>query len=122
MYVHVEGEFTIDKFIESLRKGRSYASAGPVVYPETMFGSEIRHVANDPLPLDFSARSVRGLARIMLIENGNAVQTQNFDGTTQLTPVSFVTHPASDGWFSLVVEDAEGFAAYTNPFWVRMAD
>jgi len=122
MYVHVEGGFTIEKFIESLLNGHSYASAGPLVYPETMFGNEVRHVANDPLPLDFSVRSVRGLARIMLIENGNTVQTQNFDGTTELTPVSFVAHPASDGWLSLVVEDAEGFAAYTNPLWVRTAD
>ncbi|MDH3988601.1 MAG: CehA/McbA family metallohydrolase, partial [Gammaproteobacteria bacterium] len=122
MYVHVGGEFTIEKFIESLRKGHSYASAGPLVYPETMFGSEIRHVANDPLPLDFSVRSVRGLSSVTLIKNGNAVQTLNFGNTTALTSVNFIAQPDTDAWFSLVVLDAEGFATYTNPIWIRTAD
>ena len=122
MYVHVEGEFTIEKFIESLRKGHSYASAGPLVYPEKMFGSEIRHVANDPLPLDFSVRSVRGLSSVTLIKNGNAVQTLNFGNTTELTSVNFIAQPDTDAWFSLVVLDAEGFATYTNPIWIRTAD
>jgi hypothetical protein len=122
MYVHVDGELTIGKFVEALRSGHSYASAGPLIFPETMFGEEISHVAGEPLELGFSLQSVRGLARVTLVQGGNPVETMSFDGDTALTPVTFTVRPAADSWFSLVVLDSAGKAAYTNPVWVNMTN
>jgi hypothetical protein len=120
MYVHVEGEFTIGKFIAGLKAGRSFASGGPLVYPDIMFGEEVDHDAAAPLELFYSVQAVSGLARVTLVGRGEPVETLEFDGATVLTPVSFTVWPDSDGWYALVVEDAIGHATYTNPVWVTV--
>jgi hypothetical protein len=118
MYAHVEGEFTVDKFVASLKAGRSFASAGPLVFPDILFGTELDHAASAPLELSYSLQAVTGLARVTLIERGEPAAVREFDGETALTPLSFTVRPVTDTWFALVVEDTAGNAAYTNPVWV----
>ena len=118
MYAHVEGEFTIDKFIASLKAGRSFASAGPLVYPDILFGTELSHDPATPLELSYDVQAVSGLARVTLIERGEPSEARQFDGATALTPVAFTVQPATATWFALIIEDTAGNAAYTNPVWV----
>ncbi|MDH4071727.1 MAG: CehA/McbA family metallohydrolase [Gammaproteobacteria bacterium] len=122
MYVYVEGELTIDKFIAALRSGHSYASAGPLVYPETIFGEELAVTAGESLELAYSVQAVSGLARVALIERGVEVGSKSFGGETVEVPVSFRVRLDDDSWFALVVEDANGKAAYTNPVWVVVTE
>jgi hypothetical protein len=122
MYVHVDGEFTVDGFIDGLKRGRSYATAGPLVYPDIMFGDDIAHTATAPLRLSYSIQAVLGLARVTLVGRGEVVETKIFDVPTDPTSVSFTVYPDADGWYALVVEDANANTAYTNPVWVTVSD
>jgi len=122
MYVHVDGEFSIDKFITALKAGHAYASAGPLVYPQTMFGSEVRVAAGEALDLDYEVQAVLGLANVTLIGDGVVAESQDFDRGTEPVPVRFTVRPGSDGWYALVVRDAAGNAAYTNPVWVSVSE
>ncbi len=120
-FVHAGGELSIDAFIDNLKKGRAYASQGPLVYPELLFGSEIAQPPGAPLVLNYSVHAVAGLASVQLVSNGVVVAEAAFDGSTTPVPVEFSPRPESDCWYSLVVTDTAGRMAYTNPVWVTMA-
>jgi len=109
------------RFVEALHQGRAYASLGPLIYAERMFGEELDHQAGTQLILNFSVQAVNGLKSVQLIEQGQVSQTQNLAGLVDLTAVSFKVTPQEDTWFSLVVEDLEGKSAYSNPLWVNTA-
>jgi hypothetical protein len=117
-YVHVDGELSIDKFIAGLKAGRSFASQGPLVYPEILFGSEVRHSAGAELVLKYTVHAVSGLRSVQLIERGSEVEVLAFDGSGNPAPVRFSVTPETDTWYSLVIEDMNGRFAYSNPLWV----
>jgi hypothetical protein len=119
-FVRVDGELSIDKFIAGLKAGHAYASQGPLVYPEILFGSEIIHSAGAELALKYTVQAVSGLRSVQLIERGNDVQLLAFDGVGHPVPVEFSVAPDTDTWFSLVIEDANGRSAYTNPVWINV--
>ena len=121
-YVHVDGELTVASFIENLKAGHSYASQGPLVYPEVLFGTEISHSAGDALALNYSVQAVSGLKSVTLIGRGIEIDETVFDGVDTVVPVEFSVSPASSGWYSLIIEDMHGKFAYTNPVWVVVAD
>ncbi|MFT5208471.1 MAG: hypothetical protein ACI9CE_000185 [Flavobacterium sp.] len=121
MYVKVEEDLTPERFVEALHQGHAYASLGPLIYPELMFGEELNHPRGTQLTLNFSVQAINGLESIKLIEQGQISQTQNLAGVLDLTAVSFKVTPLKNTWFSLVVEDLKGKRAYSNPLWVNTA-
>lgn len=122
MYVKVEGELTVERFIAALKRGNAYATTGPLVYPEQMFGEEVLHVRGTPLSLDYSIQAIHGLVSVKLIEQGQQIQSLGFDSTEDLSRVGFVVTPQADTWYSLVVEDANGKYLLSNPVWVKIRD
>ena len=120
-YVHVDGDLSIEKFVAGLKAGHSFASQGPLVYPDILFGSEIDHAAGDRLALKYSVQAVSGLRSVRLVERGSEIEALSFDGVSQAVPVEFSVSPEADTWYSLVIEDANGKFAYTNPLWVMIA-
>lgn len=121
-FVHVDGDLSIEKFIAGLTAGHAYASQGPLVYPEILFGSEVHQSAGDKLSLAYSVQAVSGLRAVKLIERGSETETLAFAGTNVLVPVTFSVQPESNTWYSLVIEDMSGKFAYTNPVWVLVTD
>lgn len=119
-YVHVDGVLSIEKYVAGLIAGQAFASQGPLVYPELMFGSDISHAAGDELVLKFSIQAVSGLQSVKLISAGTVVAAAKFDGDSDLVSTQFSVRPEIDSWFSLVVEDMSGKFAYTNPVWVSV--
>jgi hypothetical protein len=121
-FAHIDGEASIAGFVAALKQGHSYASQGPVVYPEIVFGSELRHPAGTGLELAYSVRAVSGLRSVLLIERGREVARKTFAESRNSARVDFAPLPLSDTWYSLVVEDANGKFAYTNPVWVELVE
>lgn len=119
-YVHVEGELTIDKYIAGLKAGHAFASQGPLVFPELMFGSDVQHHVGDELVLNYLLQAVSGLKSASLISGGTVVAVAGFGGETELVASEFSVRPETNGWFSLLVEDQNGSFAYTNPIWVTV--
>jgi hypothetical protein len=121
-YVHVDGDLTIDKFVAGLRAGHSYATQGPLVYPEILFGSDISRAAGETIDLRYTVQAVSGLTSVKLIERGNVIDDQEMVGEAEPLQVDFAVIPLADTWYSLVVEDISGKIAYTNPVWVSVTN
>jgi len=117
-YVQVDGPLTISNFVAALKAGHSYASQGPIVYPETPFGSELTFTAGTSLNIVFDAIASSGLRSVKLVERGTVVDTLAVDGETTKSNLSFTVRPKQDTWYSLLIEDTTGKLAYTNPVWV----
>ncbi len=120
-YVHVSGDLSIEKYVAGLKAGHAFASQGPLVYPEIMFGSEVGHVAGEELALQYSVQAVSGLRSVKLISGGTLVAEATFAGESNLVPTEFSVRPEVDSWYSLMIEDNNGQYAYTNPVWVTVA-
>lgn len=119
-YAFIDGDATVEKYVESVLRGHSYASAGPIIYPGIVFGERVSISKGESMPLRFTLQSVRGLARVQLIERGKVIAEQTLHGDSNEIPVAFSVTPGAHSWYSLVVEDIDGFAAYSNPIWVEV--
>lgn len=117
-YAHLGAEPTIPNLVAALKKGRSYVSFGPLIFPEILFGSCVRATKGKPLPLNFDLVAVNGLSRVGLVENGRVSESFIFeDGPTQAR-ARFAPTPASGRWYALEATDGKGKKAWTNPIWV----
>jgi len=121
-YAHIDGDLSSEKFIASLQSGHSYASQGPLVFPEILFGSDVALASGETLDLKFSLQAVTGLKSVQLIERGTAIDGQEMAGEGGPVQVEFGVKPETDTWYSLVVEDIDGRIAYTNPVWVSLTN
>jgi len=118
--VYVDGDLSVEKFVASLKAGHAFASQGPIVYPDILFGSDVSHAEGSMLALAYSVEAVSGLRSAQLIERGSEVQTKLFEGNTVRAQIDFSVNPTRDTWYSLIVEDMNGKFAYTNPVWVTV--
>jgi hypothetical protein len=119
-YVHVDGDLSIEKYVAGLKAGNAFASQGPLVYPEIVFGSSVDHRAGDELVLRYAVQAVSGLRSVQLISGGTVVREAMFDGEISLTATEFAVRPEMNSWYSLVIEDQDGQHAYSNPIWVTV--
>jgi hypothetical protein len=117
-YVHVDGDLNIDKFIAALKAGHAFASQGPVIYPDILFGSEVHHIAGARLALAYAIDAASGLRSVRLIERGDEIDVLTINSPGKPAQVNFTVSPEANTWYSLVVEDMKGKFAYTNPVWV----
>lgn len=121
-YAHIDGDLTTEKFIASLQSGHSYASQGPLVFPEILFGSDISHVAGEAIDLRYLVQAVSGLGSVTLIERGESIDHRALSAEDEPVQVDFSVTPDQDTWYSLVIEDVNGMVAYTNPVWVTVTN
>ncbi|MDE2294751.1 MAG: CehA/McbA family metallohydrolase, partial [Gammaproteobacteria bacterium] len=121
-FAHLDGRPTAARFADALRAGHAYVSYGPLIEPRTMFGDDLKTTAGAPFDLAFRLESVEGLAQVTLIENGRVHRVRRFPGAPRRADVDFRETVGHAGWFSLVVEDAAGRRAYTDPIWVDVVD
>ncbi len=127
-YVHVEGELTVEKFLDALGKGRAFATYGPLVNftaqgtarpGDTVVvasGQEVRLQAE----LYVAPREgPRGLASAQVIRNGEVLREFPLGGKVEAT-ISLADVPGKSGWYVLRVVATDGDQAYTNPIWVEV--
>jgi len=108
-------------FVRSIRQGNAYASLGPFVEPEVMFGSVISHKKGKHLDLNFEIKSVDKLKEVRLFSNtGQIVGKMTWDKDTApvTKKVTFKVEPNKNTWYALEVDDLDGSRAWTNPIWV----
>ncbi len=118
-YAFVEGAVTVDTYVAALKAGQAYASQGPLVYPEILFGRELKPAASSELELAYSVHAVSGLRSVTLIEQGKTHSVKSLNHSAHSADISFSVKPSANTWYSLVIEDAAGKIAYTNPVWVK---
>ena len=119
-FVHVEGALSAPAFAAALKAGHAYVSAGPVIFPSVMFGSELRVEAREPFVLGFDLASVDGLKQAELVSGGSVKDRRTFERAPVRARAQFSLTTERPAWYALVVEDAKGRKAYSDPIWVAL--
>lgn len=114
---------TVDNLIQAVQAGHSYATTGPLVYPnEPLFGETLTVQPGDKVQLAFEAVAAQGLSQVKLVHNGKTAQTINWENTPLRSDFAFELEVSEDGWASLVLTDQDGNSAYTNPIWLNVRE
>jgi len=122
MYVYLEEAPSLDGCITALKAGRSYASFGPMVFPEIMFGSSLSLLAGEKLDLKFEVFAVDRIKEVNLLCNGKNVESRQPSESPTSCNIEFSVFPSEACWYALVILDQSGKSAYTNPVWVDLMD
>lgn len=128
-YVHVgvggEGDLTAERFLESLKAGRAFATYGPLLYV-TANGSAI---PGDTLSLSDS-EGIRFEVRIEsvlpldglkaeIVRSGRRVAAFELSGHEQRISWEDPDRPQAGDWYLVRLLDAERrYRAFTNPIWI----
>jgi hypothetical protein len=115
---HLDGAPTPTAFAEALKAGHGYVSHGPLIFPAVMFGTDLAVRPGEPFTLGFDLASVAGVSRVDLISNAAVVARRAFAGAPHEMHTDFRLATQRHAWYALVVEDAKGRKAYTDPIWV----
>ena len=137
VYVHVPGEFSYLKWIANYKKGRSFATNGPMVDLSVNGhrpGAELRLDPDDPtLKIVAEARSLVPIERLEVVANGKVVATATpkepagsehhlrFEGALKIDASSWVAARVHGPGHRLVVNDPEAFA-HTSPVYCIVGD
>jgi hypothetical protein len=120
MFVYTASKPDAKAFAQAMKNGRSYASFGPVIYPKNvMFGDTLKLAKNQQQSIRFDLVSVNGLKSVQLMGHDGVISEQALSG--EKSSVVFDV-PQKSGWVSLVVADAKGRKAFSNPIWIKMVD
>ncbi len=128
-YVYVEGELTVDKWLQALGQGRAFLTSGPLVH-FTAQGGRFRPGDTVVLPagqaVQFEAQLLvvpreqpRTLSLVRVIRNGQVIQEFTFTEETEAW-VQFADAPQGRAWYILWVVSSDGENALTNPIWVEV--
>ena len=118
MYAHVDGPLTALTFARALKTGHAYATYGPLIFPGRMFGDDVRVKPGQAFSLGFDLKAAGGLRSVSLISRGEVVKTLDLSARGRETHVDFPLTAATPTWYALIVEDAAGRHAYSDPIWV----
>lgn len=116
-FVHVDGPPDAQGWAAGLKAGHAYVSAGPLIEPDIMFGTRLRVARGAAVKLGYTLHSAAGIRKVTLIGNGAVADTKLDPGSR----AEFSPEAGRAGWYALVVEDAAGRKAYTNPVWIDVA-
>ncbi|HZZ33426.1 MAG TPA: CehA/McbA family metallohydrolase, partial [Phenylobacterium sp.] len=66
-YVHVDGPVTAQSYTRALKDGHAYVTYGPLIFPDHMFGDQVKLTAGQAFTLGFDLKAVNGLKSVSLI-------------------------------------------------------
>jgi len=117
-FAHVDGPVTAEAFAQSLKAGHAYVTYGPLIFPSVIFGTTLQVHSGEPLTLGFDLASAAGLRKVEVFSDNGALQSTAFPDSPLESHVDFTERTDHPTWYALVVEDAAGHRAYTDPIWV----
>ncbi|MFW6070938.1 MAG: CehA/McbA family metallohydrolase [Candidatus Bipolaricaulota bacterium] len=114
-YAYVDGELTVDSYVEALDEQKAFWSYGPLVYMEANEKIPGETVTDDTIKIRAMIRSTDSLKEATLIKNGEAVKTFDLAGNTYV--IGYGKQVEGEGWYALKVTEKDGDLAHTNPIW-----
>ncbi|MBS3765718.1 CehA/McbA family metallohydrolase [Candidatus Bipolaricaulota bacterium] len=114
-YAYVDGELTVDSYVEALNEQKAFWSYGPLVYMEANGKVPGETVSDDTVTIRAMLKSTDGLKEATLIKNGEAVKTFDLYGNKYV--IGYARQVEGDGWYALKVVEEDGDMAHTNPVW-----
>ncbi len=119
VFAHLDGPLSTAAYVQALKAGHAYVSYGPLVFPSVMFGSTLPVRPGGQVTLGFDLAASDGVKKAELFAGDGSTQVRDFADAPQRTRAEFSASLARPGWYALVVEDAAGHKAYTDPVWVE---
>ncbi len=119
-FVFAEDPSDTRAVVNSLKNGHAFATSGPMIYPDMVFGSKVRVAAGETLALRYTAQSVSGIQSIGLVERARHIDSRTYDSPRLEERAEFIVQPVADTWYSVIVTDAADKVAYSNPVWVTV--
>jgi hypothetical protein len=117
-FAHPDGPLTTQSFVRALKAGHTYVTYGPLVFPDHMFGETLTVTPGQPFDLGFDLQAAAGLKRVSLVSRGTTVKSIDLTSSGETAHVDFPLIADQATWYALIVEDALGHHAYTNPVWI----
>jgi hypothetical protein len=121
VYAHLDGPLTPASFAAALKAGHAYVTYGPLIFPEQMFGDDLKVIPGAPFALGFDLKAVDGLKSVTLVGKYGVAATQDLAVAGREAHVAFKLSVEDSTWYALDVEDQAGHHAYSNPIWVDAA-
>lgn len=78
VYVHLSGEFTYDKWVDGLVRGRSFVTTGPMIQAEVNQSLPGTILDQQTLTLSVEVKSVHPLKTLEIVRNGIVVSHRSF--------------------------------------------
>ncbi len=119
MFAHVDGPVTARSFAAGLKAGHAYATYGPLIAPDQMFGDDLKVRPGAPFSLGFDLKAVDGLKQVTLVGASGVVAALDLTAAGRQTHVAFPLSAQASTWYSITVEDQAGHRAYSDPIWVE---
>ncbi|MDF2908225.1 MAG: hypothetical protein K0R34_3546 [Herbinix sp.] len=126
-YVHIEGEITQEKILDSLKQGRSFLTNGPILIPEIdgkLPGDTVLSRA-DKVDIKLRLLANRPLKQVTLYSKGNKETRFTLDATDKVRGCYDYSRILSDitindvDWIFLIAEDDCTNMAITNPIFIK---
>ena len=121
MFAHLDGPLTPATFAAALKAGHAYVTYGPLIFPDHMFGDDLKVIPAAPFSLGFDLKAVDGLKSVTLVGKDGVVETKDLTAAGRETHVAFTASVQASTWYALTVEDQVGHRAYSNPIWIDVA-
>jgi hypothetical protein len=131
VYARVDGPMDAGRWVASYKRGRSFASNGPVVrlrVNDAEPGDELRLAAGPrPVRVRAEVRSQVPLDKVEIVVNGRvavsrpATGDMALDERVTLDTSSWIAARVSGPWHRLILNDAYAFA-HTSPVYVFLGD
>jgi hypothetical protein len=121
MFAHLDGPLTPATFAAALKAGHAYVTYGPLIFPDQMFGDDLKVRPAAPFSLGFDLKAVDGLKSVTLVGRDGVVATKDLTAAGRETHVAFSVSTPTSTWYALTVEDRAGRHAYSDPIWVDAA-
>lgn len=120
VFVHLDGPVTTEAFVQSLKAGHAYVTYGPLVFPSVIFGTTLTVKAGERFALGFDLASAAGLRKVEVFSSKAEAQSTAFADSPLRSHVDFTERTDQPTWYALMVEDAAGHKAFTDPIWVEV--
>ncbi len=133
VYAKVDGPFTMQKFWQSIRVGRSFATSGPIILLEIASKQPGDHISYDSsrdsgLTITTTTHSVDKLTALEIVHNGRVIRQVTMQNKTPNPSFdlenTFRHYPTRSGWYAarLVYEAPEGHLrqAHSSPIYVTV--
>lgn len=117
-YVKIDGEITLEKTLEAIRKGHSFVTNGPIVIADIdgkIYGETV--TADRATQINVNVFNRDGLEGLRIVKNGVIIQTINLTGTTYNATINLDGFQTGD-WIVLEVLGKDIYYAITNPIFI----
>ena len=114
-YVEIEGEFSYEKWIDGIRKRRTFTTSGPLVFLTVNgkgIGSELNAKPGEPLEVTAKVISRYPIGTFQIVSNSEVVAEKNAEGNT--AELTFTLNADQPRWFVARCSQGQDFNAISS--------